>query len=254
MLKLKNDIFIAGLPRSAGTLIANIMQTLFNKNKITHMHHFEYSKENNFVIIVYRDVRDCIVSSYRVRKQFNNLKDIKKASIFQLYGHIAAYEQLISNNFNIKNYKIQNKKKILLLKYEDFFENFNYLFQRIENFFNIKIEEKNKIFIKENYSLMNKKKYLDKFQNFIHKDEGDFHGHHIFTGQPETWKLIVKEKHHEYYNYYTSKANFILEYKNKNKIKPNIIIFFICLIYKFFFKLDNFLHRVRRRIYTRNYD
>ena len=228
------------------------MQILFNKNKITHMHSFANCKDDDFLIVVYRDVRDCIVSTYRVAKKFNNLKDIKKASIFQLYAYTIGYEKNISANFNIKKYKIQKNKKILLLKYDDFFENFNYLFQEIENFFNIKIDEKHKIFIKENYSVMNKKKYLDKFQNFIHKDENDFHGHHIFTGQPETWKLIVKETHHEYYNYYTSKANMILEYQNKNKTKPNPIIFFICLIYKFFFQLDNFLHRVRRRIYTRN--
>ena len=64
MLKLKNDIFILGLPRSGGTLIANIMQILFNKNKITHMHSFANCKDDDFLIVVYRDVRDCIVSTY----------------------------------------------------------------------------------------------------------------------------------------------------------------------------------------------
>ena len=103
-------------------------------------------------------------------------------------------------NLNLKEWS--NKRNILWLKYEDFFNNFDYIFTQLEDFFDIKISDEQRNHIISNYSLSTNKKRSKNFQNFSQYDvKSQIHGNHITSnGQINKWNEIIPRNLHKLTN------------------------------------------------------
>ena len=97
------------------------------------------------------------------------------------------------NDVNIKNqilelkenglddlYEIFQNKNILKLKYENFYNNYDFIFNNIETYFNIKIHLEDRQRIKKKYNVEVVFNFTKQFQEFSEGDKStNFHGSHI---------------------------------------------------------------------------
>jgi len=251
MLKLENDIYVAAIPRSGGTLVANVLKIIFNKNSIEHWHRLSLYNKKDYLIVVNRDIRDCVISSYRVRKKFDDIDNIIKCNVFQIYPYIVNYSKAI-NGFD--DYLKQHYGNIncLKLKYENFYNNFDNLFNEIEKFFKITIDLNTKNIIKEKLSIQKQKISQKNILDFRKTNKLGLYGHHIFTGKIGTWKVILKTKYHRIYNYLTLNTNLKIGYKNNPISRPTLLSYLICKLFYLIFVLDTYAHKIRRKIYVKH--
>ena len=98
------------------------------------------------------------------------------------------------------------KRKILLLRYELFWNNFDYIFDNLETHFGIKIPENRRTTLKNKYNINKMKSIANKYKtfypvigkNYDHKSK--IHGLHISktNGEPNQWKTTIPQHFHEY--------------------------------------------------------
>lgn len=105
-----------------------------------------------------------------------------------------------------------HKKNILLLQYELFLHDFDYIFDKLETFFNISIEEEKKSFIKSKLNVKEVQKtttQLGEFNNF--DKDTQWHGNHVSSNNGEKYSndffpsecLEVLQKHyHEFLKFF----------------------------------------------------
>ena len=106
-----------------------------------------------------------------------------------LYGDTADYRLELYTIEYLKNYY---KGKKLILQYEEFFNNYDYIFDQFESFFEftIPVETKNLIVAETNLAV--NEKIQDKFKDFdSHCKESLIHGKHIISGEPDFYKSII---------------------------------------------------------------
>ena len=74
-----------------------------------------------------------------------------------------------------------SKDKVLFLKYEDFFQNFDYVFEKLEDFYDYEFSSEKKEWIIENFNIENGNDNLSKvMKGFSHR--------HILNGGKTNWK------------------------------------------------------------------
>ena len=89
------------------------------------------------------------------------------------------------------------EEQILFLRYEDFFNNFDFIFHKIEKFLDIKITPELKETIVQKYNLSAQKKEAEKFEDSREYDQvRHIYGYHIMNGRPQTWKKLTDPKHY----------------------------------------------------------
>lgn len=173
--------------RTGSTFVFNVLRFLFED--LDNLSHHSFHNSNELIVkkthnnihsdadtIFFCPIRnpiDTCFSRYRVwatcesETRFNTkrLNTIVEDYLFQMQ--------------QIKSLKARHKHTILL-KYEDFVENFEFLFNQIENVFDIKICKKDKDLMakalsKDNVSIVSKK-----YHNFSTYDTSTlFHGNHV---------------------------------------------------------------------------
>jgi len=91
---------------------------------------------------------------------------------------------------------------VLWLKYEDFFNDFAFVFERLENFFDIRIEEGQRKLIEEDCSISRNKNRASRLLNFSEYDmeDSEIHGDHINKGEVGGWRTVIPENLHEIVN------------------------------------------------------
>ena len=93
-------------------------------------------------------------------------------------------------------FEIRNKKNVLMLKYEDFVDNFENIYNKLEIFFNIKISNDTKNIINKNYNLAAVEKTISYMKSYDDQDKKTlFHGDHIGInkGKPNFYKEFLKK-------------------------------------------------------------
>ena len=168
-----NKIIQFGMMRSGSTLIFNILKEVFNNYIIIKTHQFPTLKlrkiQNIPLVCTYRDPLDIICSSIKRNTELPNRGVIKK-HIKELKKH--GFDDFIKLETNYKN-KIN-------LRYENFFNNYDYIFNKLENFFCIKISKEFRFYLKNKFSINNVKEQIKNFNNFQEYDsQSHFHGLHI---------------------------------------------------------------------------
>ena len=178
-----------GPPRSGTTLIYNILKDVF-PNKSVETKHYYRNKDKRFpTIVTYRNPLDSITSSI-LRYKKKPTKDVIKQQIseFEKNGIWSVLE-------------IRDNKNVLMLKYEDFVNNFDYIYNKLEIFFNVNISNDKKNLIKKNYNITAVEKMTSYMKSYEEQDKKNlFHGDHINInkGQPNFYKEFLNAEQISY--------------------------------------------------------
>ena len=173
MIGRRKKIIQFGMIRSGSTLIYNILKELFPHYKIIKTHRYQENWKDTFfkipIVCTYRDPLDIICSSIKRYDQLPSNEVIENhIDILKAYG----FKDFINLD---KKYK--NK---LNLKYENFYNNFNYIFDELEEFLNIQIANNLRLEIENKLSVKKVKEKIKKFKAFNEYDKDTrLHGKHI---------------------------------------------------------------------------
>jgi hypothetical protein len=198
-----------GVPRSGSTVMFNIINYLFD-GAVAPQKHKYFEDDDGYVVATYRDFRDSCISQWRAfYGAFDEEKDKKPISQQMLSMHV--FSQITTINFldEFKRDQLHKNRNILFLRYETFFDSnigdldFEYIFETLEKFFDMKITSTQKAHIRNEYSFSSQKQKSRKFKNFHEYDkETHLHGHHLYKGTAGSWKELVPEEFHAFVNHH----------------------------------------------------
>ena len=189
--------------RSGSTLVFNILKDLFPTHVVLKKHNYSLDDKNFPTVITYRHPYDSIASLFLKDKIIPTEKTMEDAIIeFREGGWNDFFNQF-------------NSKKILFLRYEDFCNNFDYMLDSLEDYFDIKISKKKRFKLKAKYEISNVKKKIEKFKDFSEYDDvSHFHGNHIskFSGSSNTYKKIFTSNQIKILDKYFGEEKIYLNY------------------------------------------
>lgn len=204
-------IYQYSISRSGSTLIWQILHYLFPEHTIRKKH--QPPREVVKTVISYRDPRDRVVSKWR--KGFQQHKERVLSSKEQLNRLLTENERHFSQ---LKKYleKHTEGQDYIVLCYEKFYENFDYIYQKLEAFFGIVITEEQRQHIAENFNVNKNKDIADSLPTFhnIHRPS-NIHGNHICPatmGAPGGWRTVI---HPNLQKHYLSQLEKQLTYFSK---------------------------------------
>lgn len=196
-----------GFPGSGSTFVWQVLNSIFGNVKKTH-NCPEYS-ESYKVIATIRDFRD-VLCTYFKRASL----PITKPSIEFLVTQHAKWAGSFKDLYQVTEVW-EGKENILWLRYEDFFNDFDYLFSRIEPFFDVRLDDEQRGRIYQNYSLDANRERAQKADSLC-KQKGaqgwldktwipytvdGINGLHITAGgSVGKWRQMIPEALHGYVN------------------------------------------------------
>ncbi len=168
---VKQSIMQFGMIRSGSTLIYNLLRKIFPERNIIKTHEIHVLPLDLPIVCTYRDPLAIICSSIKRYKMIPSRDTIEKQIIeLNRYGY-RDFNQLES---------LENRENILVLRYEKFFNNTNYVFNQFEEFFNIDIKGDIRKKLENEFSIKNVKKLIQNMDSFDNYDEvTQYHGLHI---------------------------------------------------------------------------
>ena len=194
--------------RTGTTLIWNMLQKIFLQTKVYKANQLDdyvrksLDEDSNIkVVSTVRDPRDTLCSYMIIWYELwneNNIINKKRLdeSIDFLRGYSGGFDDFI---------ELCNTNDNLVLRYELFWDDYDYIFNEFEKFFNINIDNKMRIKLENECNVKAHKKIADKFDTFFPIEnnvdlETLIHGKHISgtNGRPNQWKNIIPEEHQEF--------------------------------------------------------
>ena len=226
-------IKVFGVPRSGGTLVTNLVREIFSEcNQIIPEHN--YFSDSDKAVAVFRDFRDCIASYWRAFcANFDEENFQKRPKLRWISGCVWEYKNLYIPRLN--KFKTDwDQKNILFLRYEDFYNDFHFIFDSLENFLEIEIKKDKRHLMVKNFDFANVKKKTKYAENFWDgKLYKGFHGKHLYTGKPETYKEIFPDRLQQFINnIFNSELNdWNYESKNFKNIEVSLFMYKAFIIY-----------------------
>lgn len=199
--KFKENLSVYNPARCGGTFILQVLSCIFYP-EVRFLHAEKAHKTDDTLVIPYRDWRDKFGSHWRTDCQIR--KELSPERKFE-----AIMKHVKDDIRVLDEYKKMKDVKILWLRYENFYNNYDWLFKKIESFFNIKIPQPMREYtIKETNVNINKKR-ADKFKE--ENPDWDFNTHDnrfgskmhidhidpINKGKPGSWKNIIPREYHK---------------------------------------------------------
>lgn len=185
----ENKIIQYSPPRTGSTLVYNILREVFPDNKIEKTHNYEDKFSKYPVVVSYRHPLDSIASS------------------IQRYGRTPSDEEIMVQiqEFNKTGIwdilKIRRYPNVLMLKYEEFYSNHDYIYDRLEKFFSISIPAEQRRNISSQFNIDAVDGMVREFDNFqtYHKVT-QLHGRHIskYKGEAFYYKDFFNPQQVEY--------------------------------------------------------
>jgi len=181
-------------PRSGSTLVYNLMRELFPSKKIFKVHMFRKMCSVLTTVGTYRNPLDAIASMI-LAKGGESPSDEEVKKQIDIYT---------SSNFN-QIPEFFNMRNVLMLKYEDFVDNYDLIFEQFEIFFDFDISSDMKATLKDKYSVKSIEKKISSMDTFSDVDKkSKLHGGHISKHQgrngyykeiltPDQIKMVVDE-------------------------------------------------------------
>lgn len=197
--------------RTGSTLVFNVLRFLFEDSefldKIAWGHHnsivakthaLGYMDPSIIVFCLIRNPIDTCFSRYRVMMSQASAQGISPES-FQEFEEesldmaVQDYLTQMQWMYDLLNKRVRN---VVLLKYEDFNSNLEFIFAKFEKVFNIKICEMDRLLMEELFSKENIALNIKSLQNFQNFNEITlFHGAHIDANEfSEEEKAIIHAK------------------------------------------------------------
>lgn len=191
----KTDAIVAyGVLRSGSTFIWQILYHLFDDHKMdkiikTH----SLMETTNKVVATFRDFRDVAASSYRVEKKLSPTDSMIKMSVEDVEFYVTRAKGWVRV---LDSYRRKySDEQMILLRYEEFFNNFKFIFDQFENFFGIAIPEAKRKAIRTECNLAkNRKRQGEVPDGRKNVWPARIQRCHIFTGKPDSWKMTVPEE------------------------------------------------------------
>lgn len=193
-----DNIVQFGLPRSGSTLICQVLSGLFPYCKVQKVHNFINTKYP--IVISIRDFRDSMVSRWRVRNDI----PLKELDAGRKMSAKEVVEWLSFIDVNITDLdKMAKSGRNVVLRYEEFLNNHDHIFNELEGFFGKSFDDKIKRNIKNNSSIEKNMERSMKFSSFHNGnwDSNGIHGLHIYRGgKVGIWRELVPDKYHDIVN------------------------------------------------------
>tara|TARA_Y100000296_G_C5114516_1_gene226983 strand:- start:114 stop:824 length:711 start_codon:yes stop_codon:yes gene_type:complete len=212
------EIIQKGVMRSGNVLLRLILNHIFNEVNISihtyrffgfndfiyrsgfsyeitphhGIHRYEDIPNNNILIIPWRDPRDSIMSWIRTEYSKQNTDKFPTLEYILENCERTAKEQIEQFDIITKMYKQHPKKNTLEIKYENFHNNFDVLFNKLEKFFKIKIPLETREYLKKEFS----KEQTIQFQKALgsnfnyYEPTTHLHGEHVYKGDNK-WKEVL---------------------------------------------------------------
>jgi|ETNvirnome_6_100_1030635.scaffolds.fasta_scaffold04441_6 hypothetical protein len=186
--------------RSGSTMVWQVLKELF-PNRVIKCHEKELSDiyeecRGNLkcpVVATQRDPRDVLISIIKIRHFINDVERIKtdldRSVLLQYIGELKYKEALL------RHYTSPHvPNPLLLLRYEDFYNDYDHLFDTLETFFAIKIDLPTRRRLEESTSIRANMDRQKKFNTFAEVDpESNIHGDHITFPDPGSHRLVLSE-------------------------------------------------------------
>ncbi len=168
--------------RSGSTLVFNIIKNIFLKTQKNHS--FNYQNNILYFISIRHPYNSIISSALRYNEELNK-NNIEKYinEYLKNGGKVLANENL-------------NRDNIILFYYEEFVDDINYIFNIIENKFDINLSIKLKNRLIEELNINNITKISEKYKDFNEYDKNThIHGNHIskYKGKTDYKELLNEE-------------------------------------------------------------
>ena len=205
---MKNEeVIVFSAARTGSTLIWQCLSKIFKK-----VHKFHDKKAfSSFVkrlpcVITERNRVEAFLSRARVLrfKKFSSEEfirilnsDFDKAFTAPYSGineDVDVYRAELAGVEYVKHCYLGKK---LILQYEKFFNNYDYIFDQLESFFEFTIPVETKDSIVAETNLEVNEKIQDKFKDFdSHCEKSLIHGQHIISGEPDFYKNIISSENY----------------------------------------------------------
>ncbi len=197
-------ILVCSPYRTGSTLLFNVLRFLFEDVRVLNQSTFEKNvpnakvgkahaifspKKHHFIFIPVRNPLDACYSYCRFQYKDKEVSETDLDKIVDDYIQKMTKADLL----------LQKHKNVIALKYEDFAEDFDYLFDLIQAVFSIQVHEKDKCLIKKALSKENVAANIQKYKSYNKFDRSThFHGNHIdLTTTPTQRQEILKSRIHE---------------------------------------------------------
>lgn len=186
--------------RSGSTLVYNILRETYPLNSVLKRHKITNSKCNQYkTVVTYRNPLDSLASSFKKDNVLITEKNI-----------LIKIEELKNNGLNDLVTIFENRS-ILKLKYEDFYNDINMIFDRLEIYFDKPISRGHREKIIKKYDIKNVLLLTKGYKDFSQYDKiSHFHGNHISEskGKPNSFEqlfnktelALVKDSLHPFLN------------------------------------------------------
>lgn len=186
-----------GMPRTGSTLVRRILYSVFPEYEQPSQHPPGQYSNSDILVISSRHPLDVVVSVMRI----NSDRNIETVSDDMLNHYLprleSQYRVYLHDLSSFKGHK-------LLLKYEKFWNNYDYIFDELENFFNnilgfqyhnpVEISKDKRANIKKMCGIKNTKKIQNTLSSFDDVEEKTkIHGKHIGTPEPFNYKKILTD-------------------------------------------------------------
>ncbi len=155
-------------PRTGSTLVFNVLREIFPKRRIDKSHNYEPKFEKYPVVVTYRHPLDAMASSIQRYGRTPTDEEIEK--------QIKEFEE--NSLWDILS--IRHHSNVLMLKYEEFYEDYDYIFDHLERFFGMTISAEKRRDITGKYNIEAVDKQVREYGDFQTYDTvTQLHGRHI---------------------------------------------------------------------------
>lgn len=154
--------------RTGSTLVFNLLREVLPQKKVLKKHQFSSGFGHCPIVATVRHPLDAIASVCRVGGIEISDQGLSKATR-DFFENGA--DDLI---------RIKDRPNVLLLRYELFINDFDYIFTKLEQFFKLNISSVERSRLAKKYSIENAKKIAARFDRFSEWDlETQIHGNHL---------------------------------------------------------------------------
>lgn len=197
---MKKKVVLFGPGRTGSTLVYNVLRDLEGvdvekRHNLTPKQIHQRLAPNTLFISTIRDWRDVLCSRARIYDTPITAESIQSIAKEMNNTGLGALTGMLSNP--------ALKGKVLVLRYEDFWNNYDALFDSLESGLGCTIGPEKRAELKAKHNVNAVKKIADRFDGFAQYDKvTQVHGNHISdnNGQPDAWRKVIAPELHPVIN------------------------------------------------------